>query len=99
MKTGRLKLIFFFHMHQPFYKNLLTGEYALPWARLHGLKDYYSMVAMLRKYPDIKINFNIVPSLILQLQDYIDGKAEDPYLVLSEKHAEELTDDEKLFIL
>ena len=31
-------------MHQPFYKDLWTGEYRLPWTRLHALKDYAGMV-------------------------------------------------------
>ena len=29
------------HMHQPFYQDLVTGEHILPWVRLHALKDYY----------------------------------------------------------
>jgi len=36
-----LRLIFLWYQHQPFYKDLVTGEYRLPWARPHGLKDYY----------------------------------------------------------
>ncbi|MCK7502790.1 MAG: hypothetical protein MZV70_00980 [Desulfobacterales bacterium] len=27
-------------MHQPYYKDDLTGAYSLPWVRLHGVKDY-----------------------------------------------------------
>lgn len=99
MKNIKLRLVFYFHMHQPYYKNLLTNEYTLPWVRLHALKDYYRMVAMLRNYSHIKFNINIVPSLISQLHDYINGIAEDSYLILSEKEAEKLTSDEKLFIL
>ena len=38
-------------MHQPFYQDLVTGEHILPWVRLHGLKDYYGMVALLRERP------------------------------------------------
>ena len=37
-------LCFLWHMHQPFYKDLISGEYQLPWTRLHALKDYYGMV-------------------------------------------------------
>ena len=32
------------HMHQPFYQDLVTGEHILPWVRLHGIKDYWGMV-------------------------------------------------------
>lgn len=99
MNNKKIKLAFYWHMHQPYYKNLLTGEYALPWVRLHALKDYYGMVAILKDFPKIKNNFNIVPSLLTQIQDYVDKKAEEAYIILSNKPAQELTEDEKLFIL
>ncbi len=38
-------------MHQPFYKDLISGEYKLPWTRLHALKDYYGMVQILEDFP------------------------------------------------
>ena len=38
-------------MHQPFYKDLVSGEYKLPWTRLHALKDYYGMVRILEEFP------------------------------------------------
>ena len=38
-------------MHQPFYKDLVTGEYRLPWTRFHALKDYYGMVKVLQDFP------------------------------------------------
>ena len=42
-----LRVVLLWHQHQPYYKNLVTGEYRLPWVRLHGLKDYYGMVRLL----------------------------------------------------
>jgi alpha-amylase/alpha-mannosidase (GH57 family) len=39
------------HMHQPFYEDLATREHIMPWVRLHALKDYYGMVALLREFP------------------------------------------------
>jgi len=95
----KIKLALYWHMHQPFYKNLLSGEYILPWVRLHALKDYYGMVAILKDFPKIKINFNLVPSLLIQILDYVNKNAEDSYIILSNKAASELTEDEKLFIL
>ena len=38
-------------MHQPFYQDLATGEHVLPWVRLHAIKDYWGMVALLREFP------------------------------------------------
>lgn len=86
-------------MHQPFYKDLVTGEYRLPWARLHGLKDYYGMVKILEDFPEIHQTFNLVPSLLVQIQEYAAGKASDPFLELALKPTDELQPAEKEFIL
>jgi alpha-amylase/alpha-mannosidase (GH57 family) len=64
-----LRLIFLWHQHQSFYKDLVTGAYRLPWIRLHGLKDYYGMVKLLDEFPNVHQNFNLVPSLMAQIQD------------------------------
>src|SRR6202163_1192881 len=80
-----LRLILLWHQHQPFYKDLVTGEYRLPWVRLHGLKDYYGMVKLLDEFPNVHQNFNLVPSLITQIQDYVAGTAQDPFLKRSEE--------------
>ncbi|MDI6606598.1 MAG: glycoside hydrolase family 57 protein, partial [Candidatus Omnitrophota bacterium] len=87
------------HMHQPYYKNLLTQEADLPWVRLHGVKDYLDMIEILAKYPKIRQTFNVVPSLIEQIEDYTNRTVKEKYLELSYKPAAELTCDEKKFIL
>lgn len=94
-----LKLAFLWHQHQPFYKDLTTGYYHLPWVRLHGVKDYLDMVQVLREFPRIKQTFNMVPSLLEQLDDYARGAATDPHLELSQKKTSDLTDEEKAEIL
>ncbi len=86
-------------MHQPYYRNLLTGEVYLPWVRFHGIKDYLDMLLVLEKYPGIKATFNLVPSLIDQIQAYADGTAKDVYLEIARKKAEDLSLKEKAFIL
>ena len=73
-----LRVILLWHQHQPFYKDLVTGEYRLPWVRLHALKDYYGMVKLLDEFPNVHQNFNLVPSLMVQIQDYVAGTAQDP---------------------
>src|SRR5947208_5174754 len=87
------------HMHQPYYEDLATHEHILPWVRLHALKDYYGMVAMLRECPDVKMTFNLVPSLLVQLEAFAEDRARDRYLELSLKPAVELTDFDIAFIL
>ncbi|MBU4419101.1 MAG: glycoside hydrolase family 57, partial [Candidatus Omnitrophica bacterium] len=93
-----LNLAIIYHMHQPYYKNLLTGESDLPWVRLHGVKDYLDMVQLLEKFPQVKLTFNVVPSLFEQIEDYNNG-LKDKYLELSRKPAEQLTKADKEFIL
>ena len=43
------------HMHQPYYEDLVTREHVLPWVRLHALKDYCGMVALLEEFPGVKV--------------------------------------------
>src|SRR5499425_3047323 len=94
-----LRVVILWHQHQPFYKDLVTGEYRLPWVRLHALKDYYGMVKLLDEFPKVHQNFNLVPSLIVQIQDYVAGTAQDPFLNVAAKRAPDLTADEKRFAL
>ena len=86
-------------MHQPFYKDLVSGEYRLPWVRLHALKDYYGMVKLLEEFPQIHQNFNIVPSLVAQIEDYNSGTFKDPFWDVAAKPASELSLDERNFAL
>ena len=87
------------HMHQPFYQDLVTQEHILPWVRLHALKDYYGMVALLREFPGVKMTFNLVPSLLIQLEAFAANQARDRFLELSLKPATDLNDRDIDFIL
>lgn len=85
-------------MHQPYYENLLTHEASMPWVRLHGSKDYLDMVLILEKYPRIHQTFNLVPSLIEQIEDYCSSTIKDRFLELSYKKVSDLSAQEKDFI-
>ena len=91
------RVVILWHQHQPFYKDLVSGEYRLPWVRLHGLKDYYGMVKLLDEFPDVHQTFNLVPSLITQIQDYVAGTAQDPFLSVAAKATSDLTSAERRF--
>jgi len=95
----QIYLCFLWHMHQPFYKDLVTGEYNLPWTRLHALKDYYGMVRLLEEFPKMHQTFNLVPSMMQQVAEYAAGQARDPTLDCAAKPAEALTDQERDLIL
>jgi alpha-amylase/alpha-mannosidase (GH57 family) len=87
------------HMHQPYYEDLATHEHILPWVRLHALKDYYGMVALLREFPRVRMTFNLVPSLLVQLEAFAEGRARDRFLELSLKPATHLDDHDVDFVL
>jgi len=94
-----IPLAIVWHQHQPYYKDLVSGEMVLPWVRLHGVKDYYGMARLLAEFPGVKCTINLVPSMLAQLQDYVDGKATDRFLSSTEIPADELTADDACFIL
>src|SRR5262245_1725599 len=95
----RIHLCFLWHMHQPFYKDLISGQYHLPWTRLHALKDYYGMVKILDDFPQVRQTFNLVPSMMAQVEEYARGEAQDPFLEAALKPAEDLTEAEQIFLL
>lgn len=96
---SQIYLCFVWHMHQPFYKNLVTGEYRLPWTRMHALKDYYGMVKILEEFPEVHQTFNLVPSMTLQIEDYANGTAADPFLRAATTPVEELSEEDQEFLL
>ena len=96
---AKVRVVILWHQHQPFYKDLVTGQYRLPWTRLHGLKDYYGMVKLLDEFPEVHQTFNLVPSLIRQIQDYVSGEAQDPFLRVASRAAKDLTQEERRFAL
>ena len=87
-------LNFIWHMHQPYYRDNLSGKTKMPWVFLHAIKDYYDMPYMLSLYPNIKATFNLVPSLIEQINHYIDGSANDELLEILLQDAATLNDAE-----
>jgi len=99
MSDHPLSIAFIWHMHQPYYKDDITGSYILPWVRLHGIKDYYDMPALLADFPEIHQTFNLVPSLLKQIQDYVENNATDKFLDLTLKPAAGLDQNDKLFLL
>lgn len=86
-------------MHQPYYGNPRTKQALLPWVRLHAIKDYWDMSALAAEFPGVHQTFNYVPSLLLQIEQYLAGELTDTFLELSRKPAVDLTPEEKFFVL
>ncbi len=65
-----LTVCLLWHMHQPLYLDEEAGESLLPWAFLHGVKDYYEMARHLEAVEGMRATVNFVPSLVDQLERY-----------------------------
>ncbi len=100
--SGKLYIAILWHMHQPLYKDPLENFYHLPWVRLHSIREYIDMPSVALRFPEAKMTFNLVPSLLMQIDDYVhynERGISDLYLDMSLKPAKELTIEDRMFIL
>jgi alpha-amylase/alpha-mannosidase (GH57 family) len=99
MTSGKpLKVAILWHMHQPMYREPFSDRLVMPWVRFHSLKDYLDMPLIAAKYENVRITFNLVPSLIDQIALYANGGT-DPHLELSRISADDLSDSQRQEIL
>lgn len=68
-----LNVALIWHLHQPDYRDPATGQPILPWVRLHAVKDYLDLVTLGADYPTVRQTFNLVPTLMAQLDAYGRG--------------------------
>jgi Alpha-amylase/alpha-mannosidase len=95
----KLYLCFLWHMHQPWYIDPFTQEFEMPWVFLHAIKDYYEMPWLVSRYKKIKATFNLVPSLMKQLQIYSENPSSCKFLNLLKKEVDEISATEKDYLL
>ncbi len=96
---NRIHLAVLWHMHQPQYRDPETGQYVLPWTRLHATKDYWGMVKLFEEVPKFHATFNMVPALCLQLEEYASGNFKEPWFNLVFQPVDKLTKEGKQEIL
>jgi alpha-amylase/alpha-mannosidase (GH57 family) len=99
MSKKPICVAFLWHMHQPDYRDTLTGEIFLPWTRFHAVKDYYDMGALIERARGVHVTLNVVPSLMEQLTAYGAGTARESYAGLTLRDASALNEYEKSFLL
>lgn len=99
----RIHLVLLWHQHQPLYLDASgTGHektLSYPWVRLHAIRDYYSMAALVAAHPGVHLTINLTPALLLQIQEYAERGATDRALDLTLRPAEELGPEEREEIL
>jgi alpha-amylase/alpha-mannosidase (GH57 family) len=91
-------LALWWHHHQPYYRDDVSGATPMPWVRLHATKDYLGMALHLEEVPELSCTINLVPSLLAQLQQYVGG-ATDTHLELSRRPADGLRHDDACSML
>jgi alpha-amylase/alpha-mannosidase (GH57 family) len=69
VSPSRLPVVLLWHMHQPQYRDALTGRYVLPWTYLHAIKDYTDMAAHMEANPAARAVVNFTPVLLEQLEE------------------------------
>ncbi len=92
MSNHPLSIALIWHMHQPFYRDLRTGEIPMPWVRLHGSKDYLHMAEVLARHPAMHLTINMVPSLTDQGLAWAEGREADDLARLAEQTTWSLDD-------
>jgi len=98
-QSKKLSIAFYWHMHQPIYQLTADGGYLMPWVRLHAVKDYLDMALWTKKFDNLRLNFNYVPALLDSLIEYAQQGAHDIHSKLTVTPVEELTREDKIFIL
>jgi alpha-amylase/alpha-mannosidase (GH57 family) len=94
-----MNVLLLWHMHQPYYVDPTTRVARMPWVRLHAVKGYLDMVDLLAAVPEAKVNFNLTPVLVRQIEEFVNGEVTDLWEDWSRKPAADLDDEEKARIL
>lgn len=94
--TTPIKVALLWHQHQPYYR--AGNKFILPWVWLHATKDYLEMARHFEQVPAMRGTINLVPSLIKQIEEYLDGSGSDPVLEVMHKPTAKLTEKEKRFM-
>lgn len=98
-QSKKLSIAFYWHMHQPIYQLSAKGDYLMPWVRLHAVKDYLDMALWAKKFEKLKLNFNFAPVLLDCILEYANNDAHDIHSRLTITPEDELTNEDKIFIL
>lgn len=96
---SEVAVAFYWHQHQPYYPDDVSGENPMPWVRLHGIKDYWGMAVHLEEVPEMRCTINLVPSLLVQLLAYTDKGASDGFLDATRIPAKDLRQEDSIFLL
>ena len=92
-------VVFLWHMHQPYYVNPLTRVAMMPWVRLHCVKGYLDMISLIADFTGVRLNFNLTPVLLLQIEEIVNGSVKDLWLERSRQPAADLDEPTRIAVL
>lgn len=98
MTPPRACVAIIWHMHQPDYRDPVSGAATQPWVRLHAAHDYLAMTRLAAEQPAIRTTFNLTPVLLEQLEAIAAGGS-DQWETLAARPADELEPSERLTLL
>ena len=96
-------------MHQPLYAvperrhpETPRRKTPLPWVFVHAIREYFDMPEVVRRTifssDRPSLTFNLVPSLLMQMDGYLNGEIEDVWLQVFKRPADRLSELEQDFI-
>jgi alpha-amylase/alpha-mannosidase (GH57 family) len=93
------RVVFLWHLHQPEYRDPVSGQPVLPWVRLHSTRAYNDMAAALEPHERVRVVANWAPSLLLQLEAYATGQSVDKDEELGRKSIDSLSQAERAHVV
>jgi len=97
-ERARLPVLFLWHHHQPFYQPAGAERPVMPWVRLHAVRGYLDMIAVVRE-AGVAVTFNFSPALLEQIRFAAQNTPADEFERVSRIPAADLSETEKRFIL
>jgi len=89
----RIRLALWWHMHQPSYRNGFERVSVMPLVFIHAAKDYYDMLRLATSRESIRTTFNLVPSLLDQIEGFQEPES-DVFLQVLRKKVKDLDEDD-----
>jgi alpha-amylase/alpha-mannosidase (GH57 family) len=99
MAATDLAVAVLWHMHQPDYVDSFSGRALMPWVRLHALLSYHDTLRVAREEPAARVNFNVTPVLLRQLEQLASGQVSDDFLILARAAPSELSGSDRILLL
>ncbi len=94
-----LKVAILWHMHQPDYRDPVSDQTLLPWTYLHAVKDYAEMLKTAEEAEGARMTFNLVPTMLEQIERYARGEARDIWMEAAAKNPAGMNEEERRFLL